>query len=116
YQGLGIRDWATCARSPKSLGPSPQHNQRHLPRPADHCIPFLPEYIDFRAYPKSVEVKAGLDSKACPGQNPPIVVRLVVVQMHAVSMDRFAEAMPSAVKNGAAIPRLLDHVRRRRAY
>src|SRR6186997_3057330 len=46
-----------------------QRGQRHLPRPADHCIAFPPEYIDFRAYPKSVEVKAGLNRKTCAGKN-----------------------------------------------
>src|SRR4029453_16624808 len=90
-----------------------KRDQRHLPRPADHGIPFTAEYIDFRAYPKSVEVKAGLDREARAGQNSPVVVRFVIVQMDAVSMHCFAEAMPRAVKNLGAIPGLFEHVPRR---
>src|SRR5436190_7499333 len=99
----------TCVSLPQIT----ERDQRHLPRPADHRIPFALKYVDFRSYPESFEVEAGLDRKAGAGKNPAVVVRLVIVQMDAIAVHRFAEAMPRAVENMTAVPGLLEHFPRR---
>ena len=51
--------------------------------------------------PNVIEVQARLDREAGARQDPPVVVRFVVVHMDAVAVDLFAEAVPGSVQDRA---------------
>ena len=53
--------------------------------------------------PKSVEVHARLDCKAGAGQQAAIVVGFVIVHVHAVAVDRLAEAVTGSMQNLVAV-------------
>ena len=59
--------------------------------------------------PKSAKVDAGLDREAGAGEQPAIVVRFVVVHVHAVAVHRLAEAVACAVQDVVAVAGVLQH-------
>src|SRR5207247_11466493 len=61
------------------------------------------DHIDFRSNAEILEVDARLDGKTGAGEQPPIVVRFVVVHVDAVAVNRFAQAVPGPVQDLRAV-------------
>src|SRR6185436_3291673 len=72
-----------------------------------------PEHVNLRSHPKGLEIQAGLDREPGSRQHPPVVVCLVIVEMHSIPMNALAEAMAGPVKDMLAISGLLQHRARR---
>ena len=70
-------------------------------------------HIDFRPNPEVFEVDARLDREAGADEQTPVVVRLVVVHVDAVAVNRFAEAVARPVQDAIAVPGVPQHRRRR---
>ena len=68
-------------------------------------------HVDFGANAEVVEVQARFDCEAGARQQPPVVVRLVVVHVDAVAVDRFAEAVTGPVQDVFAVPGAAQHRR-----
>ena len=63
--------------------------------------------------PKSSKYRPGSIVKPVPGEQPPVVVGLVVVHVDAVPVHRFAEAVPGAVQHVGAVAGAAQDRRRR---
>ena len=87
-------------------------HKSHLARPADDRVVSSPKNIDFRANPEGIEVEARLNREAGPRQDAPLVMRLIVIQMNAVSMHGLAEAVTRAVKDVVTVARPLENAAR----
>ena len=61
------------------------------------------DHVDFGPDAEVVEVDARLDREAGAGQQPPVVVRFVVVHVDAVAVHRLAEAVAGAVQDLVAV-------------
>src|SRR4051812_2807403 len=72
-------------------------NELGLQRTGDRGLALADEHVDLRAHAEVLRVDARLDGKAGAGDQPPLVVRLVVVHVHAVAVDLGAEAVPRAM-------------------
>jgi len=76
-----------------------QCNDRVLQRSRDGCLASANDHVDFTADAEIVEVEAGFNCKAGSRQKPPIIVRFVVVHVHAVAVDGLAEAVTGPVQH-----------------
>src|SRR4051812_1425315 len=82
-----------------------------LKRPGDPGIARKHDHIDFGANAKVGKVNAWLNSKPGSRQETTVIVRFVVVHIHARAVDRLAKAMPRSMKDLRSIARLLENAR-----
>src|SRR5262245_33972763 len=111
---LRIAIWQNCdiSRSRFVRSCLPKGDDFRLRRTGDQRLALGPVYVDLRSYAKAREVQPRFDRETRARQEPPIVVRLVVVEMHAVAVNTFAQAVPGAVEDIRAVARTLEHVPR----
>src|SRR3954462_1366062 len=69
----------------------------------------VPEHVDFGANAKRVEIQTRFDGEARAWQNPSVVMRLVIVETHAVSMDVFAKTMAGPVQDVLCVASRFQH-------
>src|SRR5262245_50619146 len=60
---------------------------------------FGAKYVDLAADTEGIEIDPRLHGESCPGQDAPLVVRFVVVEVHPITMDVLAEAMAGTVQH-----------------
>src|SRR5207244_12637556 len=68
------------------------------------CLTCGHDYVDFAPNSEIVEVHARLDRKPGPGQQTPIVVRLVIIHVHAIAVNRrLPKTVPRAMQDVIAV-------------
>src|ERR1043166_2803995 len=85
-----------------------QPNELCLQRAAHGGLALADEHVDLGPDAERVRVDARLDREAGAGDQPALVVGLVVVHVDAVAVHFRAEAVPGAMDELRAEPRLLD--------
>ena len=80
----------------------------HLPWSRDLRAAIVPEHVDLGAHAEAVEIQSRLDGEPGAWQDPPFVVRLVVVEVHAVAVDTLSQAVTGPMQDVGAVPRLLE--------
>src|SRR6185436_1694175 len=102
----------TCLKPPKN----PDENRLREPNDFRLCgsgherLALAVMHVDFRTHAERFEIQPGFDGEAGAGKQPPIVMTLVVVHMHAVAMNLAPEAMPGTMQNPFPEPGLLEHL------
>ena len=80
-----------------------------LQRPGDRRVAFPDEHVDLGAHAERFRIDARLDGKAGAGDQPPLVVRLEVVHVHAVAVHLGPETVAGPMDELGTEPGPLDH-------
>src|SRR5262249_40102403 len=83
-----------------------QTNDVFLSLAGDRRVAIADDHVDLRPDPEVVEIHAGLNRETGARQQPPVVVRFVVVHVDAVAVDRFAKAVSGPMQDLVGISRL----------
>src|SRR5690606_3296610 len=87
----------------------PQSQNLGLARPRNCRVAGADDHVDLRAHAPAAGIDARLDGEAGTRQQPAVVMRLVVVHVHAVAVHLFAQAVPGPMDELVAVPRGVDH-------
>ena len=72
-----------------------------------------PDHIDLGSNAEILEIQPGFNGEPASGQQPALVVRFIIIEMRAIAVNIFAEAVAGAMQDGVLVPGVDQHLSRR---